>query len=197
MYAQASLARKIQAMIGYPLTWDFLQIVDWRLLPNCPISRVDILAAKDIFGPDVSSLKGKTVQWMVPHVVSSVTPMPMDILSMYWSVTLCVNIMFVNKLPFLVTISWNLTFGMAELLLKCREDTVGKTLMDVMRIYGSHGFLVQMVHADSKFEALHTPLATARLGFNVCANNEHVPKVERFIQTKKERTRCLYHSMPF
>ena len=81
MYAQASLARKIQVMIGYPSTRDFLQIVDHRLLPNCPISRADILAAKDIFGPDLFSLKGKTIHRTEPHVVSSVTPMPTDILS--------------------------------------------------------------------------------------------------------------------
>ena len=66
-----------------------------------------------------------------------------------------------------------------------------------MHIYGSRGFLVQMVHADSEFEALHAPLATARSGLNVCANNEHVPEVEHFTQTIKERTHCLYHSVPF
>ena len=117
MYAQASLACKNQAMIGYPLTRDFLQIVDRHLLPNCPISWADILAAEDIFGLDISSLKGKTVQWTEPHVISSITPVPTDILSLYQSVTLCVDIMFVNKLPFLVTISQNIKFGTAELLL--------------------------------------------------------------------------------
>ena len=82
MYSQASLARKLQAMIGYPSTRDFLQIVDHRLLPNCPITRADILAAEDIFGPDVHSLKGKTVRQTEPHVASSVTPIPVDILSL-------------------------------------------------------------------------------------------------------------------
>ena len=61
MYAQASLARKLQAVISYPSTHDFLHIVDWRLLPNCPITQADILAAEDIFGLDIHSLKGKTV----------------------------------------------------------------------------------------------------------------------------------------
>ena len=86
-----------------------------------------------------------------------------------------------NKLPFLITISHHLKFGMAELLLNRQEDTIAKTLTDVMRIYGSHGFLVHMVHADSEFEALHAPFANAGSGLNVCMNDEHVTKVERFI----------------
>ena len=49
MYSQALLARKLQAMIGYPSTCNFLQIIDHQLLLNCPVTtRADILAAKDI-----------------------------------------------------------------------------------------------------------------------------------------------------
>jgi hypothetical protein len=60
-YCQAILARKLQTMIGYPSTWDFMKLVDQNLIPNCPIERADILAAEDIFGPNVNSLKGKIV----------------------------------------------------------------------------------------------------------------------------------------
>ena len=142
---------------------------------------------EDIFGPDVHSLlKGKTVCQTEPHVASLVTAVPADILSLYHSVTLCMDIMFMNKLPFFITISRNLKFGMAELLLNRQEDsTVAKTLTAVMHLYGSHGFLVQMIHADSKFEALHAPLTSA--GSNVCLNNEHVPEVKWFIRMLKEQ----------
>ena len=181
MYSQALLTCKLQAMTGYPSTHDFLQIVDCQLLLNCPITRADILATKDILGPNVHSLKGKTVQQTEPHVSSLIIPVPSDILSLYHSVTLCVDIMFVNKMPFFVTISWNLKFGTAELLLNHQEDTVAKPLTAVMCLYGSRGFLVQMVHADNEFEALHGPLAIASSGLNVCANDKHIPEVECFI----------------
>ena len=105
LYSQAVLTHKIQNMIGYPSTWDFLKIVECCLLPNCPVSRADILVAEDIFGPNVSSLKGKTIHHTEAHVVSTITPVPPDILSLYHSITLYIDIMFVNKLPFLVTIS--------------------------------------------------------------------------------------------
>ena len=105
-------------------------------------------------------------------------PIPPDILSLYHSVTLCMDIMFINKMPFLVTISCNIKFGTVELLLNHQEDTVTKSLQAVMHLYGSCGFLVQMVHVDSKFKALQGPLAGAGSGLNVCTNNKHVPEVE-------------------
>jgi hypothetical protein len=67
-YLQATLARKIQKIIGRPSTQQFLNIVNKNLLPNCPIQHRDILAAEDIFGPDIGSLKGKTVR-QTPNVV--------------------------------------------------------------------------------------------------------------------------------
>jgi hypothetical protein len=33
--------------------------------------------------------------------------------------------------------------------------------------------------------------------FNLCAQNEHVPEIKRFIRTVKDRTRSGYHSLPF
>ncbi len=50
-YSKAELARKIQKIIGRPSTKTFLSIVDNNLLPNCPVTRGDIIAAERIFGP--------------------------------------------------------------------------------------------------------------------------------------------------
>jgi hypothetical protein len=61
-YRQALLVRKLQTMIRYPSRRDnFMKIVEQNLiLPNCPIGHADILlAAEDILGPHVGSLKGE------------------------------------------------------------------------------------------------------------------------------------------
>jgi hypothetical protein len=59
-YSRAVLACQLQIRVGRPSTKDFLRIVAWNQLPNCPITRDDILVEEDNFGPDIGSLKGKT-----------------------------------------------------------------------------------------------------------------------------------------
>jgi hypothetical protein len=75
-YFKAELARKIQTIIGRPSTKTFLSIVDKNLLPNCPVTRADIITAEQIFGPDVGSLKGKTVRRASSPVQSKHTNVP-------------------------------------------------------------------------------------------------------------------------
>jgi len=67
-YLRAVQARELQIKIGQPSTQDFIHIVDNNHLPNCPITKADIMAAEHIFGPDIGSLKGKTTR-RNPHAV--------------------------------------------------------------------------------------------------------------------------------
>jgi hypothetical protein len=67
-YNRAVLARKIQKTIGRPSTRAYLRIIGNNSLPNCPITKKDIMAAEHIFGPDVGFLKGKTVRSPAEHV---------------------------------------------------------------------------------------------------------------------------------
>jgi hypothetical protein len=47
-YSHASLAHKLQITIVWPSTADFMHIVKNKLIPNCPITSRDIIAADDI-----------------------------------------------------------------------------------------------------------------------------------------------------
>jgi hypothetical protein len=121
-YKQALLARKIQNIIGRPSTRTFMKIVEGNLLQNCPVTKMDIMNAEDILGPNVGSLKGKTVRRSGLPVRTAYKAVPRGIMANYRDVTLCVDIMFVNKIPFLVTISRNIKFGTAEVLKNRRKN---------------------------------------------------------------------------
>ena len=104
-YEKAVLARKIQKTLFRPSTADFIRIVEKNQLPNCPIGRKDILAAEDIFGPDVGSLKGKTPRTTQDQVEVPLIDLPPDLAERYKDVTLSVDVMKVNGIPFLMSLS--------------------------------------------------------------------------------------------
>jgi hypothetical protein len=66
-YKQATLVRTLQSTIGRPSAYAFLNIVEMNLLKDCPIVRADVLAAEDIFGPNLGSLRGETVRHSGDH----------------------------------------------------------------------------------------------------------------------------------
>jgi hypothetical protein len=154
-YSRAVLARKIQKMMGRPSTKNFLRYVDNNLLPNCPITRKDILAAEHIFGPDVGSLKGKTVR-QSPDRVEALPgiSIPASIMSQYREIVLAIDIMYVNRVPFLVSISRSIKFCSAELLLNRQAGTILAGIKRIDNLYKKRGFSLTTLLMDGEFEPL-------------------------------------------
>ena len=196
-YLMAIAAHKLQVKIGNPSTRDFITIVTNNMLPNCPITKADILTAEHIFGRDVGSIKGKTVRHPPCHVSTYTEPLPRDILDQYWNVTVAGDVMFVNGLPFLVTISCNIHFGMVE----ARKDTKGPTLVKgikyVCDIYKQGSFKVDLILMDGQFEPLQGDIPSLGLCLNDVAVDEHVGEAERYIWTIKERCQSACNVLPF
>ena len=196
-YSRAVLARQLQKIIGRPSYRTFLKIVKNNLLPNCPVTREDIIAAEKIFGPDVGSLKGKTVRRSTDHVDTRSVDIPADLMSQYREVTLAGDIMFVNKIPFFTTISRSIKFGTVEAIKDKKASTLVTAVKQVVSIYKKRGFSVKMICMDGEFEVLRGDLAEMGVTLNTSSNDEHVPEIERQIRTIKERTRCVYTTLPF
>jgi hypothetical protein len=88
-----------------PATRDLMPFLDNNAIRNCNLTREDVSAAEDIFGPDTSILQGKTTQHKASNQPTHLSPIPPDILSKYRDVTVFVDILFVNRIPFLITSS--------------------------------------------------------------------------------------------
>jgi hypothetical protein len=81
-YLKAMQARQLQIMISRPSTKRFIKIVTSNQLPNCPVTRADILAAEHILGLDVGSLKGMTVWHRLSLAKPVIEPLPPQIMSL-------------------------------------------------------------------------------------------------------------------
>jgi hypothetical protein len=193
-------ARQLQIMIGRPSTKHFIKIVTSNQLPNCPIIRADILAAEHILRPDVSSLKGKTIRHR-PHVTKPVIEplLAPQIMSCYRRVTLAADVMYVNGIPTLVTVSRNIHFATVEVLPNWNIKMLVSAIKNVVTVYRRASFIVTMTLVDGEFETMLVNLADMSPGItlNETANDEHVGDIERFIWTLKERMRAIYNTLPF
>ena len=74
----------------------------------------------------------------------------------YKQVTLGIDIMKVNKLPFLVSISRALKFGTVELVANQKMPTVLGAVKHIHALYTKRGFKIKFVLADGEFESLRS-----------------------------------------
>lgn len=196
-YHQAELARRIQIATGQPSAKTLVKMINTKSIVNCPISERDVKNAEKIFGPDLGTLKGKTVRAKSLPVRTTNNPIPYDIIQQYGTVTICVDVMRVNKIPFLVTISQHIHFGMCERLDNLQHATLLAAIQNVWKVYQQRGFKIQHIRADNEFSPMCGDLAVMQMELNEVGRDEHVPEVERYIRTVKERCRAIYNTLPF
>ena len=109
-YRRALQARERQITMGRPSTGTFIAALKSNGQMNCPVTPGDVEAAEHIFGPDIGSLKGKTTRRNPPIIDSPITAVPAEVLKRYRKVTICIDIMYVNQIPMLISISRNIKF---------------------------------------------------------------------------------------
>ena len=102
-FQQAKMARKFQNIVMRPGSRELMDVAI-KHLRDCPVTRSNVNAGDDIFGLNLGSLKGKTPTKPNPHVRGSTNGVPIEVMEQHMRIVLAVNIMFVNSIPFLVTV---------------------------------------------------------------------------------------------
>ena len=188
----------MQIKIGRPSTRDYIKIIKENALPNCPVTKADIKAAEYIFGQDIGALKGKTTRRRPPIVDSPVTPVPQSILEKYRRVTICVEVLHVNKIAMLASsVSRDIHFGTIEAMPSLNRNNMMESLKHICQIYRRGGFRVVASLMDGAFSYLRGNLADMSVALNDTSRDEHVGDIERYIRVIKERMRATYNTLPF
>ena len=78
-------------MMGNPSERDYKGMVSNNIIPNCPVTSADISNARAIFGPDLPSVRGKTVQRAPAPVVGDYVAVPHSLAEANKTVTLAAD----------------------------------------------------------------------------------------------------------
>ena len=158
------------------------------------------MLAEDIFGPDLSSLKGKTTR-RAPHKVNTditYTTLPKQVHDRYKNVTICGDVMHVNGVKFFVSISQHLKLGVIDDIPDKKQASVMKAFKSTAAVYTGGGFKVEHAVMDGEFKYLEEDLKTSlQINLNTTSRAEHEGVIERYIRVVKERMRSTMNVLPF
>ena len=121
-------------LLGFPSERDFENMVRSNIMVNCPVTFSDVKNAKLIFGPDITSLKGKSVRRNPASIVTDYVEIPREILESRKELEVSTDIMSINKIPFLVSIRRRLKFTTIEYL-SIKNDIAIVTYINKIVIY--------------------------------------------------------------
>ena len=103
-YDRAKTARKLYHIVGTPTVENFKVLLRMNAIHNCPVMVEDVKIAERIFGPDMSSLKGRSTRRKPKPVRKDLVEIPTEITEKHRDIELCMDTMVVNECGMLTAI---------------------------------------------------------------------------------------------
>jgi hypothetical protein len=101
----AEVTRALYVMLSYPSWKDFKWVIHSNQIKDCPVTVKATNTALKIWGKNIAALKGKTT-WSKPSPVArDFVRVPPELMKLHREVFLTINIFFINKIPFFLTLS--------------------------------------------------------------------------------------------
>jgi hypothetical protein len=166
------------------------------LIRNCSLNPDNTRRALKIYGPNIATLKGKTVKKQNRAILNyQAVTIRAPIIAQYNKVRLFIDIFWVNGSPYFHTIlEWIKFRTVAPINNRIRRTLPYKTKA-IINLYETRGFTITRVEGDWEFSCIRNDFLPTPV--NIADADNHVAEVERSIRTIKARTRCLIQGLPF
>ena len=197
-FERAKEARDFYHAMNCPSIPDLLGILRMNLVKNCPITLEDVKIMKNIFGPDIGVLKGKSVRRKPVKSIKDEISVPRELTQRQKYVTVALDGITVNSTKFLTTVSLNLYYRTAHYMKNTKMITYEEAIKELMQIYHNGGFRVTEMRLDNEFKPLTKSIGQKfKINMQYCNAQDHVPEAERNNRTIKERVRVNFYQLPF
>jgi hypothetical protein len=200
---QAEGVQKLQEVLACPSDYDLANAVEHNIIGNTPFTRRDVRIAKQVYGPDVAALKGKTVkQQSKMPMEDEANDVPSYIAKECCDLHLSIDDMHVNGISFLILFYKHIGLIQSDCIRKNNKQRYLDGILAMLRIDQSHHPLrVLTIEADGAFEAIRQELQDEpyQVALSTCDADRNVETIERQIQLVKERTvrmMLLYKKLP-
>lgn len=191
---RANNARELWKTLAYPSIKDFLWMIRRGKVIGTSVTPHDVDRMLKIYGPDCAVIKGRTTRKqpepvIIEYVSRQISP----------HITLAADLMFIDGLPFLVTVSRRLQLVMTKMLSGKTEKDLRDAFNSIVSSYAAQKFRVNFVLTDgeSAVKAIEEHLNRQGIRLNPAPPGAHVPEVERAIRLIKERMRIIWNSLPY
>ena len=142
------MAKWLLHMQGYPSVVDLKTIIKMNAIQDNPVTKSNVKLMQCLFGPDIPTVKAKTTRCCPHQLVSNMVSIPHDLHDAQHNVCLYIEIMYVNGMPFLTTISKNIKYHTTMWVADHTAPTIASLVESILKLYHWASFQVTEVCAD-------------------------------------------------
>jgi hypothetical protein len=190
----AKEARRISESLGNPGQRVLESMLDRGAIVGAKVTSFDLRRAYEIYGPSLSAVRGKTTRSKTDSIVTEFVKRSVSAV-----LTLHVDIMFVEGLSFLISVSTPLMALMVTFLSSKATEQMKDALFAQIGHYKSVGFKVTEVLTDGEgaVAKLTPELNQNEIRVNTTDAGSHVPLVEEKIRQVKNMVRGQINTLPY
>jgi hypothetical protein len=147
-------ARRLYHIVATPTVNNFKSLLRMNVIQYCPVTVEDVNISEKIFGPDMSSLKGKPTRCKPKPVRSDLIEIPKEIITKHHDIDLCMDAMDVIECGMLTAIDCTIKFRSLVPMNTKQHVEYYRALDQILRHYNRAGFVIRMIHCDGEFRGM-------------------------------------------
>jgi len=191
---RAEQARELQRKFFFLSDGSLEDLLRRGKIKNTEVGPRDISIAKDIWGPSLGVLKGKSTSSKGSPIVRGERIRTVQ----QKNQVLHMDLMFVNNIPYLISVMDPIEYVQICRLKAKDEWTIWRAVEQQIRFAERFSLSIALVRVDDE-SAIASEFFQAKLGekLDIGGAGTAVPVVERKIRTVKERIRAVINTLPF